>query len=165
MQEKFPLFRVFMGKHILTISQVWSCWRLAGSFQKEPGGGEQTLWHMSALQGVLLSWLLMAPVAADLSPSLGLIHYSSPTQISSGSNVRLSARGQALLPPPLPGRGASLGELALPLPKGGSPLPLTTPAPQDPTYRVCSRNSTSKRPSSWKEKQIRGTGKPEGREG
>lgn len=29
------------------------------------------------------------PVAADLSSSLGLIHNSSPTQISSGSNVRL----------------------------------------------------------------------------
>ena len=28
-------------------------------------------------------------VAADLSSSLGLIHYSSPTQISSGSNARL----------------------------------------------------------------------------
>lgn len=35
-------------------------------------------------------------------------------------------------PPPLPGRGASLGELVLPLPEGRSPLLLTNlPPPQD----------------------------------
>lgn len=68
-----------------------SCgWARPGWFQKHPGGGEQTLWHMLAQQGSPSPPAAKSRGAADLSSSLGLIHYSSPTQMPSGSTSELS---------------------------------------------------------------------------
>lgn len=64
-------------------------WLRPERFWKEPGGGEQTPWHMSAQQGSSSQRDANSWGAADLSSSLGLIHYSSLTQIPQGSNIRM----------------------------------------------------------------------------
>lgn len=92
--ERMALFSQFLNwptrvEHLSRAGLSEVGWARPWRFQQATGGGGQTLWHMSAQQGSPSQRAANSRGAADLSSSLGLIHYSSPTQIPSGSNVRI----------------------------------------------------------------------------